>query len=67
MNLIDGVEVKTFHDALRMASWIKTNVPNELRQEQLMYEGCQYHRVNGIYQITVELSSEQRDELTRSS
>lgn len=59
MNRIDGVEVKTFRDPFTMASWLKDNVPNELRQEQLMFQGIQHKEVTGIYQFTVELSAQQ--------
>lgn len=56
MNNIDRVKTFTFSTAYELANWINQNISNELRQEQLMIEGCDYHKViKTHYQITVEL------------
>jgi len=57
MNNIDNIETLIFNNPFELANWIMINIPNELRQEQLMYEGVNYKRVNKThYQISVELT-----------
>lgn len=45
--------MKTFNSAKEMATWITTNVSDELLQEQLMSQGIKHQRINGSYSIKI--------------
>lgn len=54
MNKIDNVITYRFKSALELANWIIKNIPNPIRQEQVMMEGVRHYYSYGCYQITVE-------------
>lgn len=43
----------TFKNAIELAKWIKSNVDDELLQEQLMLQGVRHKQVNGTYTISL--------------
>lgn len=43
----------TFKTPIALATWIKSNIVNPLRQEQLMLEGCRAKPLYGFYEINV--------------
>jgi hypothetical protein len=43
--------VRIFDTPFEMSAWIDGNILSELRQEQLMFEGVNHKKVNGIYKI----------------
>lgn len=58
MNKIDGVEILVFDSPIALANWITQNVPNPIRQEQLMIQALEFKRMYKThYQLTVELPS----------
>ena len=47
--------MKKFNNAFELASWINANIVDELRKEQLMYEGVNTKKVNGSYIIVLKI------------
>ena len=47
--------MKKFNNAFELASWIKANIVDELRQEQLMYEGVSNKKLKGYYIIVLKI------------